>query len=260
MVNHPGKTMTIYEIAECLGKAYPKAFTPNNIKSGFKSAGIYPFDRNVFTADDFLSSFVTDRPQPEEMADSEQKTDDDLVPTELIPALDASCSSTAAVSKQNQVGFKSPEDIKPFPKASPRKNKRKGRKRGETKILTDTPTRTKIIQELQERRQKQLETKVKSAKRPVKAQSSFSGNELPPTSTTDITTAPKKSSRKMDLKARHKKQREAKGKSVKVKLASKLDTKPSSVPEIEQPSTASKMSMNIADNPPKPSRVRAKRT
>ena len=35
-LSHPGKTVTIYEIAECLGKAYPRAFTPENICSGFR--------------------------------------------------------------------------------------------------------------------------------------------------------------------------------------------------------------------------------
>ncbi|KAK4887819.1 hypothetical protein RN001_004090 [Aquatica leii] len=35
--------------------------TPSNMKSGFRMTGIYPFDRHVFTSDDFLSSSVTDR-------------------------------------------------------------------------------------------------------------------------------------------------------------------------------------------------------
>lgn len=62
-MNH-GKTITIYQIAELLGKAYPLAFIPNNITSGFRSTGIWPLNRQIFSDDDFLASAVTDRPPP----------------------------------------------------------------------------------------------------------------------------------------------------------------------------------------------------
>ncbi|CAH1973971.1 unnamed protein product [Acanthoscelides obtectus] len=61
LLHHPGNPLSIYEIAACVGIAFERSMTPSNIKSGFKKAGIYPFDRNVFTDDDFLCSSVTDR-------------------------------------------------------------------------------------------------------------------------------------------------------------------------------------------------------
>lgn len=35
MLNHPGMTISIYEIAELVGEAFPRAFTPMNIQKGF---------------------------------------------------------------------------------------------------------------------------------------------------------------------------------------------------------------------------------
>ena len=56
-----GKTMTIYDILDMVGRAFPRAFTPVNIQSGFKVAGIFPFDRDIFSDLEFLPSDVTDR-------------------------------------------------------------------------------------------------------------------------------------------------------------------------------------------------------
>ena len=44
-----------------VGRAFSRAFTPVNIQSGFKVAGIFPFDRDIFIDLEFLPSDVTDR-------------------------------------------------------------------------------------------------------------------------------------------------------------------------------------------------------
>ncbi|CAG9794748.1 unnamed protein product [Diatraea saccharalis] len=64
MLNNPGKPITIYDIAEIVGEAYPLAFTPRNISKSFEVTGIYPFNRDIFSEEDFLCSYVTDRPEP----------------------------------------------------------------------------------------------------------------------------------------------------------------------------------------------------
>ena len=66
IVSHKGRTMTIYDVPAMVGLAYPKAMTPANIQAGFKVSGISPFNRNVFTDDEFLPADVTDRPPPPE--------------------------------------------------------------------------------------------------------------------------------------------------------------------------------------------------
>ncbi|XP_072383816.1 uncharacterized protein [Diabrotica undecimpunctata] len=40
MLTHPGRTITIYEVEGCLAYAFPLAFTPHNIESGFRVTGI----------------------------------------------------------------------------------------------------------------------------------------------------------------------------------------------------------------------------
>lgn len=65
MVSHPGRPMTIYDIAGCLGRAYPTAMTPRNIQKSFEITGICPLNSEIFTDDEFLSSFVTDRENPD---------------------------------------------------------------------------------------------------------------------------------------------------------------------------------------------------
>lgn len=60
LVNNPGKRITIHVIAELVGEAYPLAFSPSNVLSGFNGTGIYPFNRNVYKDEDFVASMVTD--------------------------------------------------------------------------------------------------------------------------------------------------------------------------------------------------------
>jgi len=65
MKSNPGKTMSIYDIPEIVRISLPRATTPENITSGFRVSGIYPFDTNVTTEKVFiLPTAVTDRPDP----------------------------------------------------------------------------------------------------------------------------------------------------------------------------------------------------
>ncbi|XP_045778142.1 uncharacterized protein LOC123876058 [Maniola jurtina] len=59
LLNNPGKGVTIYDLAELIGTAFIRTMTPTNIINAFKKTGIHPFDRNVFTEEDFLPSAVT---------------------------------------------------------------------------------------------------------------------------------------------------------------------------------------------------------
>lgn len=56
--------MTLQDVGELIGKAFPKAFTPAKILSGFQVTGIQPFNSDCFNDDDFLWSSVTDCPDP----------------------------------------------------------------------------------------------------------------------------------------------------------------------------------------------------
>ena len=154
--------MTIYDVAENLGEAFPHAFIPENITSGFEPTGIYPFDRNVFHEDEYMSSFVTDRPTLHGEAEHEPETGDGTdkqvdpseplvdhsqekptttMPQEDDPAKPHPCKNP---SDQHHSATLLPRGCATFPKAPPRKIKPGGRKKGCTLILTDTPVKNQI--------------------------------------------------------------------------------------------------------------------
>ena len=60
MTEHKYENISMYNISELSGKAYPKAVTPENIISGFRCTGIFPFNPKIFKNHEFLSSYVSD--------------------------------------------------------------------------------------------------------------------------------------------------------------------------------------------------------
>lgn len=67
MLNNPGKTFSLFHIPKPLNFAFTNSMTPRNITSAFKITGIYPMNSNIFTDEDFLTNFVTDREAPTTM-------------------------------------------------------------------------------------------------------------------------------------------------------------------------------------------------
>jgi len=61
MDSHPGVPISIYDIPIIVKEALPLAATPKNILSEYKKTGIWPYNRNTFTEEDYLCSSVTDR-------------------------------------------------------------------------------------------------------------------------------------------------------------------------------------------------------
>jgi hypothetical protein len=55
MSSNPGKTISIYEEDQMVGKAFPLAFINSKILSGFATTGTSPLNEDVFPDDDFLS-------------------------------------------------------------------------------------------------------------------------------------------------------------------------------------------------------------
>ena len=62
MRNHPGVGMTICDIPDIVGEAWTDSVTPRNVAAGLVKAGVFPFNRDLFTDQDFAPSSVTDRP------------------------------------------------------------------------------------------------------------------------------------------------------------------------------------------------------
>lgn len=152
MTNNPGKTVTIYDIPGIVKLALPKAITPTNIISGFQATGIAPYNRDVFTDADFLSSSVTDREMTSQISGVEtapaEKSD--------APGFQNTEKPTPSTSKDVSVCLPmlSPQDIRPYPKAGERKNNKKGRKPLKSAILTSTPVKERLEKEAADKQSK----------------------------------------------------------------------------------------------------------
>lgn len=171
MMNNPGKTITIYEIAELVGKAYSPAFSKSNIESGFSKTGIYPCNADIFTDIDFLSSSVTDRPVP-----NEPNIDGMSNSTAITEDLAVAGSSKAGDGNGNPT-FVSPELVRPYPVAPPRKKTTAGRKPGRTRILTDTPEKLEIEENLKAKMMKNTKRQVFNEPNTSKATTNKKGSK-----------------------------------------------------------------------------------
>lgn len=152
MMANPGQTLSIFDLSPLCALAWDRAATPVNVKSGFRCTGIWPYDRNVFSEEDFLTSYVTDRP----MNDEDRQINDNgrSVNNEAGPDIAGSSQNhleietpelAALPPSNNNSGFVSPEIIRPFPKAGLRKQTRKGRKKKKSIIATDTPEKEALL-------------------------------------------------------------------------------------------------------------------
>lgn len=163
-MTHPAEPITIYNVAELAGKAYPQAFTLKNIQSGFRVTGIWPVDENVFGDDEFLCSALTDREDPRSAtrnltaATPPQTAREDSHAT-IDDAGQASTSSSSV--------FISPQEIRPYPKAKPRKLICR-RKKIKSRILTDTPEKEEL-QRLHDEKLKKEQLKSKEISKEIDA-------------------------------------------------------------------------------------------
>lgn len=174
MVNNPGKTINLKNIPTLAGRAHQRAFTPLNITKGFEHTGICPYNPNIFSDTDFASASVTDRPNPGIENQQIRLEAVNNVPNE--PGNEDEDTAGPSTSDKNigeathftppkkaVTSSKTPEEVRPYPSASPRKTQGK-RKPVKTKILTDTPNMIEIKGDCLKRR----ETKdAKTAKKRV---------------------------------------------------------------------------------------------
>lgn len=135
-----------YEVAELMGKAYIRAATMSNAMSGFRAAGIYPFDPSVFTEAHFIEEVNNSRPifdtenVPTVPQPSETPEVDPPPATEAQGVGEGEPSQSSLPSDVAETV--SPKDIRPVPKIKPpTARKRKG---GECAELTSSPYKKKL--------------------------------------------------------------------------------------------------------------------
>ena len=64
MRTHPGKRITLYDMAEIFATAYATVAVVNKAVKGFAVSGIFPFNKAIFTDEDFTAAQLTDEPEP----------------------------------------------------------------------------------------------------------------------------------------------------------------------------------------------------
>ena len=73
MVANPAKRISFFNVAALFGRAFLKTASPDKAVHGFKVCGLWPFNENVFSDEDFAAARMTEEPQPsdqQEAADS----------------------------------------------------------------------------------------------------------------------------------------------------------------------------------------------
>lgn len=141
MINHPARTISIHDIGALLGESFHKAFTPSNIISGFRVAGISDFNPDIFEDHEYAASSVTDRPAP----DPQVPAGGGQYPDPLCPTP----STSAVIATPKEV---TPQELRPFPKAGPRKAGNPNRKKVKSLVLTDTPVKEQMIRDMEARK------------------------------------------------------------------------------------------------------------
>lgn len=176
-------------MAQFANTAYVAAFSMENVIAGFQKTGIHPFNRNTFTEDDFLTSFVTDRLMPE-LRDAEVTTDDahglgakipstvDAPPTSADILSTSPSQTTGSVSNPSTMVL-CPECVRPYPKALSRKNTQNRSKKMKSTVITDTPEKDALMEKrLAKKKINKKNNKLKTSKNIKKlAQSSSESSD-----------------------------------------------------------------------------------
>lgn len=79
-VSHPGRAITQFQIAELFGNAFSRVASIEKAVSAFRACGIWPYNPDIFSPEDFAPASVTNRPWPvtaEQILDNSSSTDSD---------------------------------------------------------------------------------------------------------------------------------------------------------------------------------------
>lgn len=188
LTNHPGRVVTVFQISRILSESYIKASTPANAISGFRKAGIVPYNPDIFSDVDFAASEVTEQeeienvPQVEETYDLSNNTAAPSTPAKQVirPANLASTSSPlrprGEVNKYEGTAIPStsgvsssfrilPNDVRPLPKMSSKQRSTKARKSVGSVVLTSTPYKNQLEEERQKKEEEQERKALRAQKR-----------------------------------------------------------------------------------------------
>ncbi|KAJ8933222.1 hypothetical protein NQ318_010590 [Aromia moschata] len=156
-----------------------------NVISGFEKAGVWPFNRNVYTEQDVLFCTVTDIPLPEENeyeresgievhpSETAANEQENLVitPEQLILPSTSGTHYRPRTPDGHIIPPVTPEHLRPYPKVAPIKYTKTARKKVKSSILTDTPVK-KALRPEEEAREKRKRMKKAAPKRKLHSSAS----------------------------------------------------------------------------------------
>ncbi|KAF0765830.1 DDE-1 domain-containing protein [Aphis craccivora] len=142
--SNPGKRFTIYDLPAVTTNAILNAATPRNITSGFDVSGVWPFNRNAFSIDEFAPAVVTDIMLHTTVNNNKTQSINTEIPS--INTITQTPSINVEIAEQRISNEISPETVRLYPKVQILKKivKKGGRKKGKTAILTDTPEKNEL--------------------------------------------------------------------------------------------------------------------
>ncbi|XP_066593618.1 uncharacterized protein [Prorops nasuta] len=179
--NHPGRSVTTFQVSKIFCEAYLKATTPCNAINGFRKTGIVPFNPEIFSDTDFVAAEVTDQSNEGENSSAttgrleEQNLES---PTPDLPDSDLNCDVLEAesTSMDHSSSFSVPPEVcHPIPKMSSRRSSRKRRSCG-TVILSSSTYTNELIKEKND--QISAEIKKKGTKKAKLIKSKDGGKNL----------------------------------------------------------------------------------
>ena len=178
--NHPGRRITVDKLGELFNTAYLKAATIENAVSGFKCTGIVPFNTEILPSSEFLDDpRETDAapPSPNHSIQSPVETAPSTTPsTESIQSPVETAGSTVSQScslppvpeegelSSWNVSF---SEIMKLPALT---EKKKSRNSEESEIVTSSPYKQSLIDNINER------SKKRKPKQPAKGRKSKKAN------------------------------------------------------------------------------------
>nr|CAI5823692.1 unnamed protein product [Callosobruchus analis] len=140
---HSGRVITHYQVGKLFGEAYNQAATVATAANGFRVTGLFPCDRNVFQPHEFIS----------DLENADQGHNSSII---QIPACDGQplesdepqpcCSMSNCTSHSS---FVLPTGISPLPLTTKQGIRpTKGRKAGRAALLTSSPYKDNLANEL----------------------------------------------------------------------------------------------------------------
>lgn len=152
------------DLAEIFGRSYNLVVSIEKAQSGFRTSGIWPYNPDIFSHEDFLAAdhlltISTDDPQPSTSLQLNKKdADADKENNVNVIHIDVRVDHDTLGEKSSNTTF---DELSPLPKPSQIKNN--SRQKQKSEILTESPNRGKLVDSANRRqeRKRNLEDKQK---------------------------------------------------------------------------------------------------